>query len=179
MARPGGSHLARSQPRAVSPGRTIRRFIVRFALTWTLAYMLLVFLPGIESAVQRATTVSVGLTLRMAQVPVEIRDATLNMDGVTFEVIPECTSLIASILLLSAMVSFPTAPRVKALGVVAGLTGLWLYNMLRVMVLLGLAVHDPDLFSFIHLYLSQAVTLVFVWALFVTWLRVAVARAGT
>lgn len=176
MARTGRSDDPRSGP--VNAASRIRRFVVRFALIWTMAYLLLAFLPGIESLAQRATTASVGLVLRMARFPVEVQGATLRMDGVTFDVVPECTPLIASVLLVSAMLSFPASLRVKAFGIVVGLAGLWLYNMMRVMVLLGLAIRDPDLFSFVHLYLSQAVTLLFVWAMFVTWLRMASARTA-
>jgi exosortase/archaeosortase family protein len=97
--------------------------------------------------------------------------------GSSLQIISECTPLVPAVLLCGAIAAFPAAARLRALGVAAGLVLLWIYNVLRIVVLVAVLAYKPAIFDLIHVYLWQSVTIVLVAVLFAAWLRMTEANS--
>jgi exosortase H (IPTLxxWG-CTERM-specific) len=92
--------------------------------------------------------------------------------GVSIE--PGCNGIEASIVLLSAMVAFPSRWQDKLVGFAAGAATIQMLNVARVVSLYYLGQWDMKLFHFAHAYLWQVfimLDVVVVWLCWARWTR--------
>jgi exosortase/archaeosortase family protein len=172
-----GSHGVRKPVTPVSgEGRKVIGFVVRFLVGWALAIGILSLVPAIERWTVRNTVDSVVLVLRLLSLEPSAVGATIAVGGATVGIIPECTSLMSTLLLGIAMAAYPTALGWKAIGLSVGVILIWVVNVIRVLALLATLQWWPAGFEFVHVYLWQTGMLLAVCALFLAWLRMMPAR---
>src|SRR5262249_12608972 len=87
-----------------------------------------------------------------------------------FQIVSDCTPLMPTVLLASAILAFPATWRWKALGLAAGAGALWAYNLTRVLALFVVKARWPQAFDFVHVYVWQSATLLVVFLLFRGWM---------
>jgi len=148
-------------------------FGVRLLIGWALAIVALSLLPAIDRSAVTATVWSVSAVLRAITFHPEITGTTIRLGSAALQIIPECTPVMPVLLLAIAMLAYPAPGRWKLAGTAAGITALWIYNVLRMLALLATLAVRPAWFKFTHVYLWQSVTLLVVCALFLAWLRYA------
>lgn len=82
-----------------------------------------------------------------------------------------CNGVEALIILVSAMVAFPSPWRHKLAGIGIGFIAIQSLNILRIISLFYLGKWDRDWFDFFHLYLWQALIILDALVVFLLWLR--------
>ena len=95
----------------------------------------------------------------------------VGLGGFDVRIIEECTGIYEAIIFVAAVLAYPASPGKKAIGVALGLPLLYLFNVLRILVLLGVGRFCPGLFEFMHLYFWQATLVLGITALWLLWVR--------
>ena len=126
--------------------------------------------PGIEDFAVRNTVQTMSFVLG-AQAPVPGAPGNLLHVGTNdWIIVPDCTPLIPLVAMTVAMISFPSTPGWRLLGIGLGAVALWLFNVLRPVALAWVERWMPAAASMVHIYLFQTFTFVLVCALFVLWI---------
>jgi len=161
---------AERHPRATPASTT--GFLLRFALLWLAALVVLALAPAIEDWTVRGTLACVrnagplvGLRLRMDG------DVLYMPAGPPVQVASDCTALMPTALLWAAIVAYPARMRWRLLGLAAGAAILWGYNLIRIMAMLAINDWNATLVGFVPVYVWQSVSTVFACALFFVWVR--------
>jgi exosortase/archaeosortase family protein len=177
-AQSGGARRAVPHPARPPAGdrRAAIAFLLRLLAGWALAAGLLSLLPGIEGWAVSSTVASVRWTLHLASLEPVISGQTISLGPVGLRIVPECTPLMPILMLVIAVIAYPSTRAWKVAGVIAGAGALWLYNVVRMLALIATMAWWPSSFKFVHVYLWQTVTLIVVCALFMLWLRLGRAR---
>lgn len=176
-ATPGSaSDRADAQPRKPQPGQSAGRFLAAF-----LAILLVLSVFELTPMGQRYLVIPV--TAAIAEVSVGLigivddnaRSAGKviwnpnNGFGVSIEA--GCNGVEASILLIAAMLAFPSAWRQKLFGILIGLVTIHVLNLARIISLFYIGQWDRELFEWAHLYIWQALIMLDVLIVFLLWLR--------
>ena len=159
----------RSAGSAFGPGHPLW-FPARFLAIWLIAILALSAWPSLESWAIAATVESLRLVLLAAGAHPIAQDGMIQAGGVSFQIVSDCTPLMPTILLASAMLAFPSTWRWQALGLASGAALLWLYNLVRVLALFVVKGRWPQAFAFVHVYVWQSATLLVVFLLFLAWI---------
>lgn len=91
--------------------------------------------------------------------------------GVGVKIEPGCNGVEACIVLVSAMLAFPSRWQDKFIGIVLGVIAVQAVNVLRVISLFYLLQWSQPAFEFAHLYLWQALIMLDVLVVWLIWVR--------
>ena len=160
----------RRKPRHSPLASPATRFIVRLALYWAAAWMLMEWLPAIQAHAIQLTSWSLYSLLHLLRPDTTVSGALVAVGSASLEIVSECTPLVPALLLTGAVAAYPATPKSKAIGLTVGLAGLWLVNLLRLVVLIVILQKAPGYFDFAHVYLWQTVTVLAAAALFAGWI---------
>ncbi len=92
-----------------------------------------------------------------------------NGFGVSIQ--PGCNGVEACIILIAAMLAFPSPWKHKLVGIGLGIVAVQVVNVLRVVSLYYLGQWDMKVFEFAHLYLWQALIMLDVLIVWLVWIR--------
>jgi exosortase H (IPTLxxWG-CTERM-specific) len=100
---------------------------------------------------------------------------------VTFESFPvmivgECIGLLEFMIYTAAVFAFPATWRERLIGLVCGLPLLYLFNVVRIGVLLVVGSRDAELFEFFHIYFWQTTLVLLVGGVWLLWVALVVQR---
>lgn len=90
--------------------------------------------------------------------------------GVSIE--PGCNGVEATIVLVAAMLAFPSSWKMKAWGIGLGFIAVQFVNLLRVVSLFFIGQWNLEVFEFAHLYMWQALIMLDVLIVWLLWMRV-------
>lgn len=96
--------------------------------------------------------------------------------GVSIE--PGCNGVEATIVLVAAMLAFPSSWKMKLWGIGLGFIAVQSVNLLRVVSLFFLGQWNFKLFEFAHLYMWQALIMLDVLVVWLLWMRYVAKRDG-
>lgn len=103
-------------------------------------------------------------------------DAFVYGDYMPIRVIYECTGIFTMIIFFAGIMAYRSTVFEKLIGLAIGIPGIYLTNVLRLLVL-GLIGHfAPDYFDFFHNYLWYALFSIIVIGLWIYWIDVVVDR---
>lgn len=168
----------------------LRRALSNPAVAFVARFALLLGVEGVlyPIATRRWFFVVEALTAATARVQYELLrllGAETSLDGnlVQFgdfgvRIIEECTGIFEAIIFLAAVLAFPASPAKKAIGIALGAPLLYLFNLLRILVLLVVGRHHPELFEFMHLYFWQATLILMITSVWLLWIFRVVRREG-
>jgi exosortase H (IPTLxxWG-CTERM-specific) len=118
---------------------------------------------------------SVGLiTLFDSQVMAAGKVLASTANGFAISIEAGCNGVEAALILIAAILAFPSSWKKKAVGIGGGLLAVQLLNVVRVVSLFYLGQWSLAAFEWAHLYLWQALIMVdvlVVWLLWLRWLR--------
>jgi len=100
----------------------------------------------------------------------------VSYNGFSVEIIDECTGLLEMVIYLAAVVSFSASIRKKLIGIATGVPAIYLFNLLRIVVLLVVGSMSKRLFDFMHLYFWQATLILMIATVWIGWLILVVYR---
>lgn len=82
-----------------------------------------------------------------------------------------CNGVEAVIVLVSAMLVFPSSWKLKLLGIMVGFFAIELLNIIRIITLFYIGQWNLDVFEWAHLYVWEALIMLDVLIIFLWWLR--------
>jgi len=97
-----------------------------------------------------------------------IRDASTLF---AVEIAAGCNGVEAMILLIAAMLAFPSPWRYKLGGIVVGVIAIQALNLVRIVSLFFLGMWNETAFEWAHLYVWQALIMLDALAVFLLWIR--------
>lgn len=123
-----------------------------------------------------ATAHIVGFVLSVFSSSVSYDGAHCILQGFAVEIIDECTGLLEMVIFLSAVVSFGATGRKKALGLLLGIPAIYMFNLVRIIVLIVVGAYWPGAFNFMHIYFWQVTLILMIGSVWVGWLYLVVYR---
>ena len=108
-------------------------------------------------------------------------DVTQSGRLVTFEAFPvmivgECVGLLEFMIYTAAVFAFPATWRERLIGLVCGLPLLYIFNVVRIGMLLVVGSKNAELFEFFHVYFWQTTLVLLVGGVWLLWIALAVNR---
>jgi archaeosortase B (VPXXXP-CTERM-specific) len=85
-------------------------------------------------------------------------------------IIEECTGLYEFIIFASLVLAFPTTAAKKAIGLSLGIPLIYLFNVVRILVLILVGHYYYRAFEFMHLYFWQVTLILMVTAVWLLWI---------
>lgn len=82
-----------------------------------------------------------------------------------------CNGVEAVIVLVSAMLVFPSSWKLKCLGMVTGFLAVEILNIIRIITLFYIGQWDQEMFEWAHLYIWEALIMLDVLIIFLWWIR--------
>ena len=95
---------------------------------------------------------------------------TITTDVCKFRIIGECTAYYPISIYIAAVLAFPTTPAKKAIGLGVGIPLLYLFNVLRILVLIVVGRYQPSIFEFMHVYFWQATLILMITSVWLLWI---------
>jgi len=91
--------------------------------------------------------------------------------GFAVSIQPGCNGIEAAIVLIAALVTFPSSLKQKILGIAIGFVAIQLLNMVRIISLFYLGQWNKTAFDWAHSYIWQALIMLDVLIVFILWIR--------
>jgi len=92
-------------------------------------------------------------------------------NGFSVSIESGCNGVEAVLVLISAILVFPTTWKFKLQGIVAGFIAVELLNIVRIISLFYLGQWDQDIFEWAHLYIWEALIMLDILIVFLWWIR--------
>ena len=100
------------------------------------------------------------------------------LGGFSVRIIEECTGIFEALIFAAAVLAYPTGLARKAIGIGLGVPLLYLFNLVRILVLLAVGRGRPELFEFMHLYFWQATLILMITSVWLLWIFAVVRHEG-
>jgi archaeosortase B (VPXXXP-CTERM-specific) len=176
--RPGGGTLVERLREAAS--NPANRFVVLF-LVYLVA--LAFFYPKFSVRYAEVVDFLAELTAQLSSLFLELVSDTVKLRGkiviygnFAVEIIEECTGLYEMLIYAAAVLAFPTTLVKKGIGVAMGLPILYAINVGRIIFLIWVGRHHPQIFDFMHLYFWQATLILMITSVWLLWIFKVVRR---
>lgn len=148
----------------------------RFGIQFTAMAGLLLSVAGLApdtfyGPLNRLTAKSAGLAIHLIGQNAHVDGVQVTHDGFTVKIIGECTAVFGAILYFSFLMIFPAPLKKKGVGLVMGLSALYVFNIVRIIALIKIGAVMPERFEIAHIYWGQILTVLFVCAASIFWLK--------
>jgi exosortase/archaeosortase family protein len=120
--------------------------------------------------INRFTAQSLGLALNLLDQKVQVQGVYVTLDKFGARIIGECTAVFALFLYVSFIAVFPAPRKNKIYGFFLGIPAFFVFNMIRLIVVLKVASVHPGLFKIVHVYFGQVMMILFVFTACFVWL---------
>ena len=137
---------------------------------WGAALLLVSRFPRIEAAGVRITMLSVRAVLAGLGRHVERIGDSLSVGRTSIQIGSDCSPHLPYLIFAGGVLAIPATRRQRAIGLVLGAVAIHLFNVARILTLMGVLAVRPGWFDFVHVYLWQVGTIVAVVAAFTSWL---------
>jgi exosortase H (IPTLxxWG-CTERM-specific) len=96
----------------------------------------------------------------------------IQFGGFSASIVEACNGVLPAYLFVSAVLAFPCSWRAKLLGLLIGVPGIFLINLLRVVSLMMVGAYWPEFFERIHIYVWQGLVIALSMGIWVFWAEV-------
>jgi len=186
LAQQNSDQTPSDQPSSRPSGPSKQRFspVVRFVIFFLIGLAVVGALYAHVTAsyhdslipLMKSTATISGFILSIFSNDVWYAGAQCAFRGFLVEIIDECTGLLEMAIYLAAVLSFPTSLKKKGIGLLIGLPAIYLFNVLRITLLLVVGAYWPAAFNFMHLYFWQGTLIIMIGSVWVGWLYLVVYR---
>ena len=90
-----------------------------------------------------------------------------------------CNGVEAVIVLIAAIIAFPSTIKAKIIGIISGFLAIQFMNLLRIISLFYIGQWNQNAFEWAHLYIWQVLIMLDVLVVFLVWLRFLTPRIST
>jgi exosortase H (IPTLxxWG-CTERM-specific) len=101
---------------------------------------------------------------------VTLTEKVVVFKGFAVKIIEECTGVYEVLIFIAAVLAFPTSLVKKAIGFGMGIPLLYVFNVVRIAVLILVGKYLPDYFDFMHLYFWQATLILMITSVWLLWI---------
>lgn len=122
------------------------------------------------------TATIAGSTLSIFADNVDYSGVHVYYHGFNVEIIDECTGLFEMLLYVAAVLSFSTTWGKKLIGLLMGIPAIFIFNLIRITVLLVVGANSMPAFKFMHIYFWQVTLIIMIATIWITWLYLVVYR---
>lgn len=109
------------------------------------------------------------ISILTPSVPVSQNGINIVSSNFSLSVDSACNGLDAILLVVSAVIAFRSNILKKIAGIISGCLFLYLFNILRILVLFYSKAFAPDFFDFLHVYAGQTLAVIAGVAFFLLW----------
>ncbi len=102
--------------------------------------------------------------------PARVDDTSVRVQASSVQVAIECTGIQATAIFCAGVLAFPCTWRSRGLGLLLGLFGIALLNLLRITLLAYIRGTQADMFDPVHTLLMQGFLIVFVAPIWIVWM---------
>lgn len=149
--------------------------IILIVLGFSYAYITASHIDKIESYLEFTTTITGGLASIFSN-DVNYYSKFIIYKSFSVKIIDECTGLLEMVIYLSAVLAFTTTIKKKLIGIAIGIPAIFIFNIIRILILLFVGANSRPLFDFMHLYFWQATLILMIGSLWIGWLYLVVFR---
>ena len=101
-----------------------------------------------------------------------VEGSKIKLDGLTLDIIFECTGVLSMIAYAACTLSYPTTWKSRGIGILIGIPALFLINIIRIVFLaiVGLN-YSAQIFDYMHGYLWHITLIIFVVLIWLLWIE--------
>jgi exosortase H (IPTLxxWG-CTERM-specific) len=156
------------------------RFVLLFALLLAaeaVVYPIVTaqFFGPIQALTRGTALIAYGL-MRVFGAEASLDGNLVQLGGFSVRIIEECTGIFEMIIFVAAVVAFPASWPRRAVGLALGLPLLYLFNLVRIIVLLVVGRYAPASFEFMHVYFWQGTLILMITSVWLLWIFKVVRR---
>jgi len=118
----------------------------------------------------KATAFLEYLLLDLFSSEVEIKGKMIWFGDFAVKIIDECTGIYEMLIFAAAVLAFPTSWRDKGLGILMGCPLIYVFNVIRIAMLIVVGRYWPNAFEFMHIYFWQATMIVMITTVWLLWI---------
>jgi len=126
--------------------------------------------------IMRGTATVTGWVVSIFSDAVTYHGQMCSFQGFNVKIIDECTGLFEMVIYSAAVLAFPTTWKNKGIGLLMGIPGIYLFNLIRIIVLLVVGAYSYRTFEFMHLYFWQVTLIIIIASIWIGWLLLVVNR---
>jgi archaeosortase B (VPXXXP-CTERM-specific) len=101
---------------------------------------------------------------------ISVNEKLVVFGGFSVKIIDECTGIYEMLIFGAAVLAFPTEWSKKFTGILMGCPLIYLFNVVRIAMLIVVGRYFPDAFNFMHLYFWQATMIVMITSVWLLWI---------
>ncbi len=150
------------------------RFILFFVINLIVASIAYAIITGELFFVVRwfmsATAWIVGQTLGLTSSDVSISGTLVAFGAFPVRIVEECTGIYEMLIFSAAVMAFPASLKKKAIGLLTGIPAMYLFNILRILMLIVVGRYFHSAFEFMHLYFWQVTMIVMITSVWMAWI---------
>jgi exosortase H (IPTLxxWG-CTERM-specific) len=165
-----------SRRRAGGSTRPVLTFLLKCIALWALAILLVSRVPEIERRGVDLTIGTIVSVLRPFDRQVERTGNLIHTSRTVIEIVPDCSPHMPFLIFAAVVLAFPASWRQRALGLALGALVIHVFNVIRIITLIGILGWKRSWFEFAHVYLWQTGTILIVFLTFALWIRMLARR---
>ncbi len=114
---------------------------------------------------------STGFMLNIFGAGAQVDGTLISTADFSMRIVNECTGIVAMLILLCAIIAYPSGIKQKALGMAIGLPALFLLNLARTVSLFYIGTSLASFFEVAHLLVWQSVMILAVIVIWIAWAK--------
>ena len=150
--------------------RFVALFLIYLGLVSVLYPLFTASFSGVIRWLIDATAYVEYLILRPFTSEVSYAGHLVVFQGFSVKIIVECTGIFEIMIFSAAVLAFPTSIRKKAIGLFLGAPLLYLFNVVRIIVLILVGRYWFSIFDFMHIYFWQATLILMITSVWLLWI---------
>ena len=154
-------------------GNYLQGFVVLLSYAMCLLSLLWLYIQFSDSSIGYNILVlnakAIGVISTIIGVDAIVRENIVMTGPISIEIVPECTSLPFLAIFLAGIMAFPTDIRQKLWGILLGVIGLSLLNIIRMLCLLLVGMFIPSIFDSAHVLVGQSLMIVATVVMWLFW----------
>ncbi len=154
----------------------MKRFILLYVIYMIIAFILVDYKP-VHDFLQLDRYYTGGVVylskylIELINIPVKADGAMLHLSSNIMEVKFGCNGLEAILLLVSAILAYPSSIKAKFLGIIIGSSFLQVFNIIRIAILAWVLEKHPTVFPIMHEYITQSIMIAIAFVIFLIYLQ--------
>ncbi|MBW2231399.1 MAG: archaeosortase/exosortase family protein [Deltaproteobacteria bacterium] len=101
---------------------------------------------------------------------VRLDDKLVFFNGFAVKIIDECTGIYEMLIFAAAVLAFPATRASKGVGILLGCPLIYLFNVVRIAMLIVVGRYWPVAFDFMHLYFWQGTMIIWIVSIWMLWI---------
>jgi exosortase/archaeosortase family protein len=154
----------------------MKRFILLYVIYMIIAFVLVDYKP-VHDFLQLDKYYTSGVVylskhlIELIGISVRAEGALLHLGSNIMEVKFGCNGLEAILLLVAAILAYPSSFKAKILGIILGSTFLQFFNIIRIAILAWVLEKHPTVFPIMHEYITQSIMIAIAFVIFLVYLQ--------